>query len=862
MSTLPGDRRFGRVRAALLVFTIGPAGCSDATSPHDWKEDLRAVPAAASVRFMAADEVTAIGSQVLLTTEVTDGEGNPAADASVSFSTPTPDVLSVSQSGGTVSATALAEGLGWVIARTGNFADTARIMVVRKSSATASAAAGAPFQLLPDEMLFDRPNSMWFVSATYTDASGSRAVKSNFRSTNQSIVRIDENGWVRSLTAGTALIIGRYNGAVDSVRVQVGGAQVATLTLKRDTASISKVGDAVRLYADVLDAGGRLIINPAVTWTSLDPQIATVSGDGGVANVQGRAKGTARVVARKGTRADTGIVQIGGTRNPGVVPTSIDITPAQDTIAAPGGTVQLAAVIRDSGGQLIQQAAATWTSLDPAIATVGTGGPSASRTVTGVKAGSARIAASTNGISDTAAVIVGSSQQGASWTLTHNPANPTTKTPVTISVSASSPAGIATVDISVGGSVVKSCRGATCSHSDSYAAGSYTYSASARDNNGVSSTATPTGFVVTSAGGGPGSGAVPSNLLPTIGPLMSSGSGAATQALDAMFLKQELKNYATFVAQAPNSTGILANHYGALRSRIQWAIRNGQPYGSIANNTAQHAYARGRRIVLHYLQSYAGPNRYSVEPHNNTALADIEVLWWLERLPDAWNHIWTTAHRSMSTSMGRFSMQIGEPRQIAVPLQAYSAAHRMGIPFKPSPYSSSTWNDHKATSWRDAGEKQIAAVLAGGNVLPGGAVHSYDHASQCGKVSPCEAYFMNAMLATELLRWHGFVSPNPKALGAARSIVDHLIVETARKRVTCLPYLSSDSGCAADLAAFYVWPALVLWQETGDVKYRSFALQNINAAQKAWVVGTKQFNQTFSTGVQTAEALLGGMSWH
>jgi hypothetical protein len=151
--------------------------------------------------------------------------------------------------------------------------------------------------------------------------------------------------------------------------------------------------------------------------------------------------------------------------------------------------------------------------------------------------------------------------------------------------------------------------------------------------------------------------------------------------------------------------------------------------------------------------------------------------------------------------------------------------------------------------------------MAGGNVHANGAIHSPDHASQCRSVSPCEAYFMNAMLATEFLRWHGFVAPNAQALGAARKMVDHLISEQARKGATCLPYLSSDSGCAPDLAAFYVWPALVLWQETGDAKYRTFALQNITASQKAWVVGVKQFNQTFSTGAQTADALLAGQPW-
>jgi hypothetical protein len=121
---------------------------------------------------------------------------------------------------------------------------------------------------------------------------------------------------------------------------------------------------------------------------------------------------------------------------------------------------------------------------------------------------------------------------------------------------------------------------------------------------------------------------------------------------------------------------------------------------------------------------------------------------------------------------------------------------------------------------------------------------------------------MSAMVATEFLRWHAFVASNQPAYDMAILIVDHLVTELARHGTACLPYLSSYIGeCDADLAAFFVWPALVAWQETGDVRYHAFALQNMIEARRAWVVGTKQFNQTFSTGAQTAEPLLAGQPW-
>jgi hypothetical protein len=112
------------------------------------------------------------------------------------------------------------------------------------------------------------------------------------------------------------------------------------------------------------------------------------------------------------------------------------------------------------------------------------------------------------------------------------------------------------------------------------------------------------------------------------------------------------------------------------------------------------------------------------------------------------------------------------------------------------------------------------------------------------------------------LRWHGFVEPQPTWFSLARRIVDHLIEEHAQRGGACLPYTSNDGdACAPELAGFYVWPALVLWQETGDARYRSFAVMNLNAAGSAFVSGAKQLNQTYSTGAQSAEALLSGVSW-
>ena len=61
-----------------------------------------------------------------------------------------------------------------------------------------------------------------------------------------------------------------------------------------------------------------------------------------------------------------------------------------------------------------------------------------------------------------------------------------------------------------------------------------------------------------------------------------------------------------------------------------WAIRNGEPYGKGVTDDSKYAYARGRRIVKRYLEGYSKPNKFAVQAHNNTGLADIEALYVLK----------------------------------------------------------------------------------------------------------------------------------------------------------------------------------------------------------------------------------------
>jgi hypothetical protein len=296
-------------------------------------------------------------------------------------------------------------------------------------------------------------------------------------------------------------------------------------------------------------------------------------------------------------------------------------------------------------------------------------------------------------------------------------------------------------------------------------------------------------------------------------------------------------------------------HYGSLRGRLSWAIRTGEPFGAaVAQGDTATAYGRGRLPVQWYLANYSALNRFTVQPHNNTGLGDIEAYYALERDSLALLHIHCSAAQGLYDPYGylKLTNPNSDPRGVAIPLQAMNAATRFGVPYSGCPRNSNFAANPAYRSWREAGDTIIAWLDTYGGVRPDGTVEA--------RANGGETYFMSAMLAGELLRWDRAAS-HPRARALALKIVEHLTqadsIAQAQGAAT-LPYVTPGAP-APDLAAYYIWPALVAWQETGDPRYRALALRQIAATQGAYIAGLKQWNQTYSTLAQGAEALLAGV---
>ncbi|MGH7644169.1 MAG: Ig-like domain-containing protein, partial [Gemmatimonadales bacterium] len=186
-------------------------------------------------------------------------------------------------------------------------------------------------------------------------------------------------------------------------RVATTPAPIAELTLTPAQAVV-EAGGTLRLTATLRDTAGRTLSDRAVTWSSSDPSVASVSASGLV--TAGDA-GSAVITATSETRTARATVTVTAAPPPVPAPApvaapvaSLTVGPTDGRVPA-GGTLQLSATARDRGGRALPGRAVTWTSSNPRIATV-----SAAGLVTGVAPGSARITAAGEGRRAVATVTV------------------------------------------------------------------------------------------------------------------------------------------------------------------------------------------------------------------------------------------------------------------------------------------------------------------------------------------------------------------------------------------------------------------------------------------------------------------------
>jgi uncharacterized protein YjdB len=213
-----------------------------------------------------------------------------------------------------------------------------------------------------------------------------------------SIATVSSSGVLNGVAEGGTTITATSNGRTTAIRVGITAVQVATLGVEPKRATIA-INETLQLQLGGRDSTGALVLvwqNSALSWSSLDPNVATVNSSGLVHPVT---TGIARIVLSAENRLDTAYVTI-ALRQLSFSPASVSL-----------GVGQSATEAVFIGYTATDPVTVSLTSSDPSIATVtstatvNAGASFAIVTLTGAASGNATISATSPGFTGASSAI-------------------------------------------------------------------------------------------------------------------------------------------------------------------------------------------------------------------------------------------------------------------------------------------------------------------------------------------------------------------------------------------------------------------------------------------------------------------------
>ena len=358
---------------AVLALSCGDGTVEPAPPPTPVATSVTVSPGSATL--------TAIEETARFTAEVRDQNGQGMAGAAVAWTSSDASVAAVDASG---QVTAAANGSATITATAGSVSGTAAVTVAQVVSAVVVTPAADTLVALGDTVR---------LAAEAADANGHAVGVSEFQwaSSDTLVAVVDGSGLVTAAGNGSATITAAAGGATGTAVVTVVQA-AGSVTVEPAEATLSALGDTVRLAAEAFDANGNEVVDPRFSWSSSDAAVATVDSTGLVTAVSA---GSATITAAAGGATGTAVVTVVQAAG------SVTVEPAEATLSALGDTVRLAAEAFDANGNEVVDAQFSWSSSDAAVATVDSTG-----LVTAAGSGTATISASAGNASATARITV------------------------------------------------------------------------------------------------------------------------------------------------------------------------------------------------------------------------------------------------------------------------------------------------------------------------------------------------------------------------------------------------------------------------------------------------------------------------
>jgi uncharacterized protein YjdB len=232
-------------------------------------------------------------------------------------------------------------------------------------------------------------------TAVLKDAGGTtltgRAVL--WSSNDPAIATVDSAGVVTAVGPGSTSITATAEGKSGSAPLTV-TASTTIASVSVSVASSINVGKTAQATATLKDASGNVVTGRTVSWVSSDAGIASVSSSGLVTALKG---GSVTIAASSDGKTGSAMV----TSVAPVAPVKSIMLTAAATSLRIGDVVQVSATVKDANGNTLTSVPVTWSSSQPSVATVSSGG-----VVAGIGAGSATISAKADTVTRTLAFTV------------------------------------------------------------------------------------------------------------------------------------------------------------------------------------------------------------------------------------------------------------------------------------------------------------------------------------------------------------------------------------------------------------------------------------------------------------------------
>lgn len=340
-----------------------------------------ALPPVQSITIAPSRDTLAVTGARQFTAVVRDADSNILTGRTIAWSSSNVAVAIVSAAG---AVTALTPGTVTITASSEGRSATAVLVVLARLASAVTVTPGVASLIVGNTLA---------LSTQITDDAGNvlagRPVA--FNSEAPTVASVSATGVVSALSPGSARIVVTSEGKTGFSTVQVLPVPVATLELSPSTAALL-IGETLSLVATTRSQNGTLLTGRTIEWRSGAPNVATVSSAGAVTAI---APGTAIVLATvEGVSASASI----SVRLPPV--TSVVITPSASDITI-GQPLQLTATARGAGGATLTNRIITWSSSNEQVAFVSSTG-----LVVGVRAGTAVLTATSEGVSASITVTV------------------------------------------------------------------------------------------------------------------------------------------------------------------------------------------------------------------------------------------------------------------------------------------------------------------------------------------------------------------------------------------------------------------------------------------------------------------------